>query len=792
MNFNYLSLLMIVSSIISLFLSLYAWRKRRDNLAVLSLSLLLAAATIWSFGYGLEVASTNLAQMKIAAVFAYIGIATIPVFFLIFAARYSGNDAWLTPFIIKLLFIIPTFSVMMVATNDLHKLFYSTVELGLSGGYFFQKTQAGPFWWIHVTYSYLALLLGLVFFIRMFFKVLKENRLYIGFFIAGSLLPCAVNFAYVAGLKPYGFLDLTPIAFICTGGILSLGIFTIKLFNIIPLALDMLFNNIPDAIIVLDTNRRVINANPTGQALLESGFFQKTVNGLSVTDPFTTGDFFSTQPDEREFKIGEKVYVNTNTAIISPGRKRLGTLMVIRDISEHKRNEEIQQALYNISKTANSAISLSQLYQKIHQQLGTLIDTTNFYIALADKEKNKVSFPYNKDEFHRIHHPRTLRHHSLVARVIRTGKPIFVNQKIMKEKSFCEEDKKWFGSKRKAWLGVPFKIQEETIGAMVVQSYTDPDRYSEKDIQLLEFISSQISIAIKRKEDEEALSKSQQEFVSLFQSNPEATVYTDGNGNVLNINARFTELFGYTLDEIKGKSIDIGLIQPPDKIKESKELTEKGLNEDYISFETVRKKKDGTIFPVYISGSPMYIDGKSQGIIRVYQDITERKKMEEQLEKLARLDPLTGCYNRRYGLELLDRQVKLSRRNQFPLLMAFLDIDNFKVINDTFGHKEGDQVLKEVVGLFNSTLREVDIICRMGGDEFLLAFPDNLLEEAALIKNRLEEKLSQLNSKRKKGYQIKFSMGFSEYLPNEPKSLDELVSIADQRMYGEKRKNKEI
>ena len=123
-------------------------------------------------------------------------------------------------------------------------------------------------------------------------------------------------------------------------------------------------------------------------------------------------------------------------------------------------------------------------------------------------------------------------------------------------------------------------------------------------------------------------------------------------------------------------------------------------------------------------------------------------------------------------------------------MLAFLDIDKFKTINDTFGHDEGDEVLKEVVGLFKSSLREVDIICRMGGDEFLLAFPDSSLQEAPLIRNRLEEELPQLNRKIEKDYNIQFSIGFSEYLPDKPKDLDELIAIADQKMYKEKNNKK--
>ena len=292
-----------------------------------------------------------------------------------------------------------------------------------------------------------------------------------------------------------------------------------------------------------------------------------------------------------------------------------------------------------------------------------------------------------------------------------------------------------------------------------------------------------------RKKAEEALRKSQQEFSSLFHSHSEALLYLDNEGTVLNANKRFAELFGYPLEEIKGKNINYGSIVPPDRIKEGEELDKRAVSQEFFQFETIRQKKGGVLIPVSISSSPVVIDGEVKGIITSYIDITERKKMEEQLQKMARIDNLTGCFNRGYGLELLERQMNLAKRNKSPLLIAFLDINHLKQINDQYGHQEGDIAIKMVGNLLKCTLREVDIICRMGGDEFLLAFPDSSIQQASLIKQRLEEELFSLNKSIKKGYQIKFSIGFSEYLPSESKTSDELIMIADQRMYEEKEKN---
>ena len=293
-----------------------------------------------------------------------------------------------------------------------------------------------------------------------------------------------------------------------------------------------------------------------------------------------------------------------------------------------------------------------------------------------------------------------------------------------------------------------------------------------------------------RKKTEETLRESQQEFAGLFSNNPEALVYIDEKGTIININPRFTELFGYTLEEIKGRNLNDGMIHPPDKIEEGRELDKTALSEGYFNFESIRRKKDGTLFPVSISGSNIIIDGKIKGVMGTYIDITERKKMEEELEKLAHFDILTGCCRRGYGLDLLEQQIKTAKRKKTPVLLFYLDVDDFKCINDTFGHKEGDMVLKEGVKLFKSTLREIDIICRMGGDEFLLIFPDSSLDDAPLIRERLSKNLEKLNQKLAKPYKIDFSIGLSYYNPSTPLSIEELIRIADENMYEDKSKKK--
>ncbi|MFO7888871.1 MAG: diguanylate cyclase [bacterium] len=269
----------------------------------------------------------------------------------------------------------------------------------------------------------------------------------------------------------------------------------------------------------------------------------------------------------------------------------------------------------------------------------------------------------------------------------------------------------------------------------------------------------------------------------------DAIILVNSHGEITFCNHMAEIMFGYSKQEILGQQVNkffaLENYWSEDKNKE----TEK---EQMMvqQIELLVNRKNGQKIPVELSLSSILLNGEKH-IIGIVRDLTHRKKIESKLQELAHIDILTGCYNRRYGLELLDRQIKLAKRNHSSLLLAFLDIDKFKAINDTFGHNEGDKVLKEVVRLLKASLREVDIICRMGGDEFLLVFPDSSLQESSLIRERLEEALAQLNSKIKKDYKIIISMGFSEYLPDKPKSLDELIAIADQEMYKEKKhKNK--
>jgi diguanylate cyclase (GGDEF)-like protein len=164
--------------------------------------------------------------------------------------------------------------------------------------------------------------------------------------------------------------------------------------------------------------------------------------------------------------------------------------------------------------------------------------------------------------------------------------------------------------------------------------------------------------------------------------------------------------------------------------------------------------------------------------------------MEEKIHSLSITDPLTGLHNRRGFLTLAEQQLKFSDRHQRDMLLFFADLDGMKRINDTLGHEEGDAALIDVAAILKETFRSSDIIARIGGDEFAVLAIDATEISPEIIMTRLQNQISDHNKKEKRHYKISVSMGIARYDPENPCSLDDLMSRADKLMYKQKRSKK--
>lgn len=215
-------------------------------------------------------------------------------------------------------------------------------------------------------------------------------------------------------------------------------------------------------------------------------------------------------------------------------------------------------------------------------------------------------------------------------------------------------------------------------------------------------------------------------------------------------------------------------------------------SKDLSSEEWEITRADGNKRVLSISSSVVESGDGVAHILALMQDITERKRMEEEVLTLSITDQLTGLYNRRGFLSLAEQQLKLSERNKDGLLLFFADLDLLKRINDVLGHEEGDKALIEAANIFKETFRTSDIIARLGGDEFAVLAIDIKGTNSEVFITRLQQLIDIWNNQENREYKLSISMGYAYYDPENPCSIDDLMARADKSMYEQKQNKKGI
>jgi diguanylate cyclase (GGDEF)-like protein/PAS domain S-box-containing protein len=356
---------------------------------------------------------------------------------------------------------------------------------------------------------------------------------------------------------------------------------------------------------------------------------------------------------------GSLVWIKMTVAPIDiEGTEHPHHLCMVEEITERKRFELVQNATYRITEAAITSDGIDTLYESIHSILRELISAENLFIALYDSNNGLISFPYYIDQYDQKPTAPTVSQ-GLTGYVIRSGRPLLATPQIY-DQLIQQGEVEAIGTKSVDWLGVPLKSDGRIIGVIVLQSYTQETHYTQKDLELLEFVSTQIA------------------------------------------------------------------------------------------------------------------------------QVIERTRLEEEIRNLSLTDDLTGLNNRRGFTHLAEQELRLAHRNKRSMLLFFCDVDHLKLINDTFGHAQGDIALKEISSILKECFREADIMARIGGDEFVVLTLDDSRESADALTRRIEAALIGCNQQPDRSYQLTLSLGVAHYDPASPTTLDELLATADSQMYLQK------
>lgn len=280
------------------------------------------------------------------------------------------------------------------------------------------------------------------------------------------------------------------------------------------------------------------------------------------------------------------------------------------------------------------------------------------------------------------------------------------------------------------------------------------------------------------KEADKELELQKSYFSQLFENSPEAVCILDTGDRFLSVNKAFENLFGYGREELLNRPLN-GVIVHEQCFDEASRISKAVLGGRVVKHETQRMKKDGSLIEVCVMGYPIIMGNRQVGVYGIYEDITERRRLEKQLEFFSYHDQLTGLYNRRFMEEQLTREAD---SGSLPLSIIVADVNGLKLINDSLGHTMGDQLLAKVAQALREGCRPQDIIARMGGDEFIVLMPGAGHEEAKRIVARIREAAAK---EMVSSIEISVSMGWATKTSSE-ENIMKVLKNAEDHMYKKK------
>ena len=276
-----------------------------------------------------------------------------------------------------------------------------------------------------------------------------------------------------------------------------------------------------------------------------------------------------------------------------------------------------------------------------------------------------------------------------------------------------------------------------------------------------------------------------------LQSIGDAVITTDVVGKIVTINPMAEQLTGWKAEEARGKTLgEIFCLINEYTRKPVPNPVEQVLQENQVFGSTDRIlliARDGTEYAIAHSAAPMHDrQSKMVGVIIIFHDVTESRNLNHQLSWQATHDALTGLYNRRKFEQKLIEAIASARDEEHKHALCYLDLDRFKIVNDTCGHKAGDELLRQVTRLISEQVRSADIFARLGGDEFGLLLHQCPLEMAMQIANKLRQLVEDFTfTWQDTVFAIGVSIGLAE-INSLTDNLDILVNSADAACYAAK------
>jgi diguanylate cyclase (GGDEF)-like protein/PAS domain S-box-containing protein len=791
-----------ITAVIAGILAAMAWR-RRTITGGLQLACLMLGVAIWSFFTALEFTASTLIVRTWLSRFEYFGVATVPVFYLIFALEYTNHPKWRKKENLLLMWLIPAATIILVFTNDFHHLIWTKFVTYPFGDSFLVEYGHGIGLWIATIYFYACMLFG---FILVLINTVTHKGVYRYqgvMVLIGSIFPWIGNIVYMLNLSPIPGVDFSCIAFTISGLVLIWAVLRFNLLDLVPIARTAVVDMMQDGVIVLDSQGRFIDINSAACWIINKKASEVIgTPAKAVFSHWPPLPVLSSRIDELNLEIiapdKPDMVIDLRISPLKDRKKNIhGYLMIMQDITRRKHAED------ELARSENQLRRITDNMLDVIMEIDDQMQLS--YISPSIKDL----LGYTPDELvgHSIYEFVNPADH----KELKNGMSTALIQ-LDRKTALVHEFRFKHANKGYIWLEVVTHYLKDDEGNFegaiaVCRDITDRKRLyeAEKKAQKITEALRQVGLVLSSTLQLDQVSKLILEQANQVLSFDSASVLLVDENSMVILNT-----FGFPPDvELAGSHFSLNENNPNRVVSDTgAPYIVDDVQDKYEGFHAAHLKLIHSWMGIplkYKSKMIGMLTFDSQDLNHFTQDDANiavafsvpvataivNSLLYAEMEHLATTDTLTGLLTRHQFFNLGEIEVDRALRYNRPLSLIMVDIDHFKNINDTYGHMIGDQVLRTLSAeCFLSVLRKMDMAGRYGGEEFVFLLPETTLACAVSAAERIRKLVNNTVINSAYGpIQATVSLGVAT-LEKPTINVQQLIVTADKALYNAKEKGR--